>query len=132
MNRDILLPELNEKASNHRRNHDLPFITNVAFIKLDQLEAFISEARDRHPEFDIVQINFIRYSLNADQLTILLAGRNLSQVSLMLIPGKLLGGNWNVRILADVNQNVFTLSIEEPGTNDAANTGLCPPRGNCQ
>ena len=134
MEKSISITELNKLATNYRSNKDIRFITNAAFIKITQLESFIADARTKHPLCDTLQINFIRFPLEANQENILSAGNGLSQVSLMFFPVRTINlVEWIVETVNDENGEILTLSINEPGINIIERTnGLCPPKGNCQ
>jgi hypothetical protein len=124
--------EIDSLASNHRRNTSLPIRTNAAFIKLAQLEQFISQVRTSHPSADTFQINIIRYPLPANTPDLEVAGNNLSQVSLMFIPVRTINASsWSVQTVVDQNNQALSLSINDPNSPTHVDNGLCPPKGSC-
>lgn len=132
MTETMTVDQIRQLALNHREHRNLPFVTNAAFIKLEMLESFLSQAKTNHPDCDTLQINFIRYDLNNAENWISPAGENLSQVSLQLFPVKVQNmENWQVTL--PVENLITTFCFCPPVANYKEGvSGICPPRGNCE
>jgi hypothetical protein len=137
MKKSIPITDLDKLSNNYRNNKDIRSITNAAFLKIAELEGYIADARARNSSCDALQISFIRFPLGKDEKgRILSAGNDLSQVSLIFTAVRTIDSEqWIVDPLKDQQDNVFTLSINEPDNGTAMDKsvdGLCPPKMGCQ
>ena len=129
----ITTADLKIFMSNHRENKNLGIETDSAAIELGQLQTFINQAiASLGSDFNAVKIYFVRYPLDADQDHIKKAsGKDLSQVSLALVPAKVIDPDaWTVKPLP-LDGDKFTLFVCAPTTPSRTHdgrTGLCQPK----
>src|SRR5687768_18170292 len=92
LNPTMTTSELTDLANNHILNKNLPCETDSVVIELNHLQTFIDQAKARlGSDFNAVKIHFIRYELDVDQSHIKkIAGKDLSQVSLALVPANII------------------------------------------
>ena len=114
--------------------------TSAAVIARTQLEDFLNLLPSG---WDAIKINLIRYPLTANQGHIKkITSGNLSQVSVILTPGKLMNlVDWNATDLENPPGNsgfIHSLSVCKPAAATADpqpagdNSSLCPPKPSCK
>jgi hypothetical protein len=127
MRKSISGSKLEELMNNNKDNIELPVVTNAAFITRKHFEEFQSSLP---ADYDALKFCFVRFPATPpDPTKILPAGNNLTQISLIIVGTKKTDRvTWNSTGVTDVNGNLITLCVCEPGENDDDNTGVCPPK----
>ncbi len=141
--------ELDALTDNHKNNMNLPIETQAVFVTLKHLKDYISLVEDRHnkptaPDFDVnkvcdaIKICFVRFEFMPNNNQILpagkdLAGKELTQVSLIFVPVKTAdrSKDWSSQELSK-NDGLQALCVCEPPADDRDSTGVCPPNKGCK
>ncbi len=123
---------LEEWVQNFRNNKDLGFLTENATISLQQLENFITEAKQKYfSDFNALKIYFIRYAVKASNNNIEKEdSKDISKPSLVLVPFKNNDSQtWRGEDLI-TDETIFLLPFCNPEnpSNNVDETGLCPPK----
>src|SRR5689334_21346461 len=101
--KEMLFADLKTLSENHTKNQDLAFLSETAIISLDELQNYIEQIKTHG---NATQIIFVRYPMgkgNEEGERLNIAGRNLSQISLVFAPATIIQGHpqWIVETATD-------------------------------